>query len=912
MIHGCLHSVDTVSPVTGFDASPREFIFITRGGDAVLFKRPDSSITQPKRGFPQASWISVKSGPLLEVVLHPSVTGVFAVAASSGRVTVFRDDSRITSSRLHLNVRVTALHWLRSQSRQTLVIGDERGTVSILHCGSLSSLVPGILQPTTSHLVCSLDSPVCQLDSYEKKEGTAYLLVSTKNRTFLVPVDSSGTPTPVGSKLRDAECGSCFLTSPDDVDLCLVFCARPGVRLWEADLDAQVRITHQLKEILRETAPVVRHSNSSPQRSPSGPTIRHFQIGGRTGWKEVFVNEQDHEALTDSSSSSSSITSRVDSPLQQREFEDERDIKYEKLGHWSMFGGGGMTDVPSECFPILDDLMGEFSEKLIWKIRQKLSKSPSPIPPVPVSSSRFFARPSADQREEVSNPRTAMKILPQAAAEKVKEMIEKTNIALQILSLPQQQESSESPIPTRIRIRLVSDWAKSLEDLIANWKDTRTTDVKLGFNSNHNSDEEKENSSTSSASSSSSLAKEAAALSRSSSFSDKHKTTTTALVHEELDEEVVFSTGAGFSNPCPPSIYLDVSAVEILFLLQYLITKELSLNAEHFPLLMKKVLEPHCESLTQSQDRVGSVLLFHFLKNFLLVLDRNQCCQACFRLQIHRLSTLVAYLPSALCQQLEQVLPSTIIRSFGLMLLPFPSRRPEAEEFAKAVRWLAEKGYWDLLSEMALKLSLLCLTEEILKDMAEILSSESPREKSCWICRGNLTPDKSVQFVSFLKLMINVLGLNRTFASLKSHPVLQQQMEHLAPEWRQLLWYCAMVETVDPKLTASVKAWISSSHGSLLPQPMQSRANSEARFRTWSVVFGYSVAAMPSTDSASHVLTELPQEAQALIPPVFCVPGLRTPLRICEVEVALVYLSLPPRSVEWAWSRRSHGTFIQP
>lgn len=118
-----------------------------------------------------------------------------------------------------------------------------------------------------------LDSNIIQIDACLN-----YLLISTKTRTFLCDTEKECYKQ-IGKKLRDGNFGSCFfdiahtdlpdthqnikgifktikenesfLTTLNNSDV-KIYCARPGARLWEANFEATVLVTHQFRDSLNQ------------------------------------------------------------------------------------------------------------------------------------------------------------------------------------------------------------------------------------------------------------------------------------------------------------------------------------------------------------------------------------------------------------------------------------------------------------------------------------------------------------------------------------------------------------------------------------------------------------------------------------------------------------------------------------
>lgn len=99
--------------------------------------------------------------------------------------------------------------------------------------------------------VTTVDSCVVQLGHLE-----GHLLVSSLSRCYLCDTERERFWR-VGNKERDGEYGACFLPqqqtgsrTPGAGAAHLVYCARPGSRIWEANFSGEVLSTHQFKQLL--------------------------------------------------------------------------------------------------------------------------------------------------------------------------------------------------------------------------------------------------------------------------------------------------------------------------------------------------------------------------------------------------------------------------------------------------------------------------------------------------------------------------------------------------------------------------------------------------------------------------------------------------------------------------------------
>ncbi|VEN39373.1 unnamed protein product [Callosobruchus maculatus] len=149
-----------------------------------------------------------------------------------------------------------------------LYVGDNLGKISVF---TLTSILTKTIFQTPSAVLMQLDSSIVQIDAYSE-----FLLISTNSRTYLCNTEKEQYKQ-IGKKLRDGPYGACFLNTSSTECLATcdrnsglsgifrtvtenehfststinpdvkIYCARPGVRLWEADFGAKVLVTHQLR-----------------------------------------------------------------------------------------------------------------------------------------------------------------------------------------------------------------------------------------------------------------------------------------------------------------------------------------------------------------------------------------------------------------------------------------------------------------------------------------------------------------------------------------------------------------------------------------------------------------------------------------------------------------------------------------
>ncbi|XP_067673976.1 uncharacterized protein [Haliotis asinina] len=192
----------------------------------------------------QVVYGDVESSPLSCTALSPNDNFV-AYSTGSGHVVVMEmniekrqkpERVRLTSD--HVGCTVTCLQWGGHNFK--LFVGDSVGKITVCYIPS-SKAKTLFLQP--SEIILRLDTTVVQLDWWGEK-----LLVSTMTRSYLLNTNKQQY-TQIGKKLRDGEYGSCFFLEPSS-QYPVIYCSRPGSRVWEVDFDANVLNTHQFKQLL--------------------------------------------------------------------------------------------------------------------------------------------------------------------------------------------------------------------------------------------------------------------------------------------------------------------------------------------------------------------------------------------------------------------------------------------------------------------------------------------------------------------------------------------------------------------------------------------------------------------------------------------------------------------------------------
>ncbi|XP_063145458.1 BLOC-2 complex member HPS5 [Candoia aspera] len=175
-----------------------------------------------------------------------------AVATSQGLVVVWElnqerrgKPERIYVSSEHKGRKVTALCWDTNALR--VFVGDHVGKVSVIKINSSKqgkAATAFVMFPI--HIITMVDSRVVQLDYLDGR-----LLISSLTRSYLCDTEREKF-WKIGNKERDGEYGACFFPAGKSCanQQSLIYCARPGSRMWEVNFEGEVLSTHQFKQLL--------------------------------------------------------------------------------------------------------------------------------------------------------------------------------------------------------------------------------------------------------------------------------------------------------------------------------------------------------------------------------------------------------------------------------------------------------------------------------------------------------------------------------------------------------------------------------------------------------------------------------------------------------------------------------------
>nr|XP_009933575.1 PREDICTED: Hermansky-Pudlak syndrome 5 protein [Opisthocomus hoazin] len=205
-----------------------------------------------KDGWKQRLFLTHKEGAISQVACCLHDEDYVAVATSQGLVVVWElnqerrgKPEQIYVSSEHKGRKVTALCWDTAALR--VFVGDHVGKVSAIKINTSKqgkAAATFVMFPV--QIITTVDSRVVQLDYLDGR-----LLISSLTRTYLCDTERQKF-WKIGNKERDGEFGSCFspVGKNGGNQQPLIYCARPGSRMWEVNFDGEVQSTHQFKQLL--------------------------------------------------------------------------------------------------------------------------------------------------------------------------------------------------------------------------------------------------------------------------------------------------------------------------------------------------------------------------------------------------------------------------------------------------------------------------------------------------------------------------------------------------------------------------------------------------------------------------------------------------------------------------------------
>ncbi|XP_077177694.1 BLOC-2 complex member HPS5 [Paroedura picta] len=205
-----------------------------------------------KDSWKQRLFLTHKEGAISRVAFCLHDEDYVAVATSQGLVVVWElnqerrgKPERMYVSSEHKGRKVTALSWDTNTLR--VFVGDHVGKVSAIKINTSKqgkATTAFVMFPV--QIITTVDSRVIQLDYLDGR-----LLISSLTRSYLCDTEREKF-WKIGNKERDGEYGACFFPAGKSCgsQQPLIYCARPGSRMWEVNFDGEVLSTHQFKSLL--------------------------------------------------------------------------------------------------------------------------------------------------------------------------------------------------------------------------------------------------------------------------------------------------------------------------------------------------------------------------------------------------------------------------------------------------------------------------------------------------------------------------------------------------------------------------------------------------------------------------------------------------------------------------------------
>uniref|UniRef100_A0A8C0GEQ1 Hermansky-Pudlak syndrome 5 protein homolog n=1 Tax=Chelonoidis abingdonii TaxID=106734 RepID=A0A8C0GEQ1_CHEAB len=205
-----------------------------------------------KEGWKQRLFLTHKEGAISRVACCLHDEDYVAVATSQGLVVVWQlnqerrgKPERIYVSTEHKGKKVTSLCWDTAALR--VFVGDHVGKVSAIKINTSKqgkAAAAFVMFPV--QIITTVDSRVVQLDYLDGR-----LLISSLTRSYLCDTEREKF-WKIGNKERDGEYGACFFPAGKNggSQQPLIYCARPGSRMWEVNFEGEVLSTHQFKQLL--------------------------------------------------------------------------------------------------------------------------------------------------------------------------------------------------------------------------------------------------------------------------------------------------------------------------------------------------------------------------------------------------------------------------------------------------------------------------------------------------------------------------------------------------------------------------------------------------------------------------------------------------------------------------------------
>ncbi|XP_076442661.1 tectonin beta-propeller repeat-containing protein 2-like [Babylonia areolata] len=261
--HGLLMQCDLI--LTCIDANQQFIALGTNIGLTFLYNRQDHSMQRLRS--------ETSSDVITCVKLHHGVDDQVAAGMASGMLCIFFIPGPISLAKKQLqkfDVRSVHKHYIScvewSTNGMKLFTGDKAGNVVVtevdFYQGQCKSCLL-LVEPPTEVVQLHYDHRV--------------LLVSTRHRSFLCRLDTTGHLTQVGQQDRKTQgnFGAAMIPGLRKVDNVQLYAVRPGCRVWLSDIHGNVLHTYMFKDLLSAGHPDIPLLHPAP-RSTTPTTELQF------------------------------------------------------------------------------------------------------------------------------------------------------------------------------------------------------------------------------------------------------------------------------------------------------------------------------------------------------------------------------------------------------------------------------------------------------------------------------------------------------------------------------------------------------------------------------------------------------------------------------------------------------------
>lgn len=201
--------------------------------------------------------IRITAGPI-NLIKISNDQQTIAYSNTQGDIALYSLKSQISKSTTLGEGFCTSLYWRYTDKE--LYCGSSTGSVGLITLSFFNEFAAAFLNIRLNSILI-LDSRIAQIDGFND-----YLLVSSQTNTILCNNEREEFKQ-IGNRPRDGNFGACFAIDFESLesqqkklttigkfeyekllmDNVMIYCSRPGMRLWQVDLNGNIKRTHQYK-----------------------------------------------------------------------------------------------------------------------------------------------------------------------------------------------------------------------------------------------------------------------------------------------------------------------------------------------------------------------------------------------------------------------------------------------------------------------------------------------------------------------------------------------------------------------------------------------------------------------------------------------------------------------------------------